>query len=125
MQQAELKRDGPAPGGTGGRAEGIDQNTRRQSIPAGLESQAPIAINARWRVIYDGQRQWILQSREGRGWRDRRFHVERDPLLRSIHELCWPIDTPGVRAVEALPFRYPRGLNRAAAPEKSSGRAMP
>ena len=77
---------------------------RRPSIQTGDTSV--LGLNARWRIGHDDTLQWILQIREGKGWRGRRFHVERDPLLRSIGELCGEVDLAAVDAIKAWPPRY-------------------
>ena len=38
-------------------------------------------------------------------WGGRRFHVERDPLLRSIRELCGEVDPPAIEAIKGWPAR--------------------
>jgi hypothetical protein len=68
-----------------------------------------LSVNDRWRVAHDQRLQWILQVRRGRQWHGRRFHVERDALLRSIRELCGPA-APATLAIIA---RWPRLYGRA------------
>lgn len=69
-------------------------------------------LNARWRVV-DDPLQWILQVRKGRptakasGWRDRRFHVQRTALMRSVAELCGPVEPEACRMLAALPATHP------------------
>jgi hypothetical protein len=76
-------------------------------------------LNANWRVVEcRGRLQWILQYRRGQRngqptWCGRRFHTDRDALLRSVREnaakggsftvgeLC----EAGLRSLEALPMR--------------------
>jgi hypothetical protein len=77
-----------------------------------------MTLNARWRVAHDARLQWILQYRYGKAataWRGRRFHVERDPLLRTIRELCGPVDPAAVGMIKAWPARYDPGQSAVAA----------
>jgi hypothetical protein len=48
-----------------------------------------LRLDDRWRVAHDGRLQWVLQHRKGDNWYGRRFHSERDPLLRSVAEFVW------------------------------------
>lgn len=72
-------------------------------------------LNSRWRVTDDGI-QWILEVRRGHktvkrsGWTGRRYHRQRTPLIRSIGELCEPIDADALAIIQALPDCY--GLSR-------------
>jgi hypothetical protein len=65
-----------------------------------------LALSDHWRVAHDGRLQWIVEQRRGRRWRGRRFHVERDALLRSIAEMYGPIDPATVATIQAWPARY-------------------
>jgi hypothetical protein len=76
---------------------------------------SPIVIatlNDRWRVVDDGEVQWILQVRKGQetlkstGWRDRRFHLSRTGLCASIRELCGPIAPEAETALDQLQENY-------------------
>jgi len=76
---------------------------------------SPIVIailNDRWRVVDDGEVQWILQVRKGQetpkstGWRDRRFHLSRTGLRASIGELCGSIDPEAEAALSELHDNY-------------------
>jgi hypothetical protein len=71
-----------------------------------------LQLNDGWRIAHDGALQWVIQRssvtrRTGaRRWQGRRFHVERDPLLRSIRELCDPLDQSAVETIKGWPARY-------------------
>ncbi len=68
-----------------------------------------LQLNDRWRIADDGRLQWILQYRYGEdaaAWRGRRFHVERDALLRSIRELCGAVDPAATAAVAIWPAMH-------------------
>ena len=75
----------------------------------------PAHLNERWRVIDDGELQWILQVRKGRerskssGWEGRSFHTSRTTLLREIARLCGAVDPNGLKTVETLPPSYRMG----------------
>lgn len=70
-------------------------------------NEATMALNARWRVRDDGRLQWHLEYVKPNGkWIGRRFHVERDPLLRSIRELCGEVDQAAIATVEGWPRLY-------------------
>jgi hypothetical protein len=71
-----------------------------------------VALNAGWRVRDDGELQWILERRCSKPdkpamWTGRRYHGERDSLLRSISELCGPVDVGVVETIKGWPDRYP------------------
>lgn len=65
----------------------------------------PIQLNDRWRVSWDDL-QWVLEHcvsvKSGR-WQDRRFHQQRDWLLKSIKELCGPVDPEAQAAIQRFP----------------------
>jgi hypothetical protein len=63
--------------------------------PTDYRGRPVLILNADWAVGDDGALQWLLLRRAGRDWHPRRFHVQRDALLRSIRELCGGAD-PGV-----------------------------
>jgi hypothetical protein len=70
-----------------------------------------LQLNVGWHLADDGSLQWILQRRMSKlgkaaKWGGRRFHVERDPLLQSIAELCGPVDTSAVETIRAWPPGY-------------------
>jgi hypothetical protein len=70
-----------------------------------------LRLNDGWRLAHDESLQWILQRRMSKPgkpakWGGRRFHVERDPLLRSIRELCGPVDESAVETIRDWPRRY-------------------
>jgi hypothetical protein len=74
-----------------------------------------LQLNEGWRLAHDGSVQWILQRRMSKlgkpaKWGGRRFHVERDPLLRSIAELCGPVDARAVETIRAWPPGYCPGF---------------
>ena len=60
----------------------------------------------RWRVADDAL-QWIVQRREGQGWRSCRFPTRRTTLLRDVRELCGTVSPEAVAVLEALPDRPP------------------
>jgi hypothetical protein len=51
-----------------------------------------------------------LQIREGKNWIGRRFHGERDQLLRSIRELCGAVDPATVETIRSWLSRYRPGF---------------
>jgi hypothetical protein len=68
-------------------------------------------LNKGWRLAHEGSLQWILLRRMSKlgkpaKWGGRRFHVELDSLLRSIAELCGPVDASVVETIRAWPPRY-------------------
>jgi hypothetical protein len=63
--------------------------------PPDYRSRPVLVLNSHWAVGDDGVLQWLLLRRAGRDWHPRRFHVQRDALVRSIRELCRGVD-PGV-----------------------------
>jgi hypothetical protein len=70
-----------------------------------------LRLNDGWRLAHDGSLQWILQRRMSKPgkpakWGGRRFHVERDPLLRSIRELCGDVDQSAAETIMGWPRRY-------------------
>jgi hypothetical protein len=79
-----------------------------------------LQLNVGWRLAHDGSLQWILLRRMSKlgkpaKWGGRRFHVERDPLLRSIAELCGPVDASAVETIWGWPPRYCPDLSGQAA----------
>jgi hypothetical protein len=56
-------------------------------------------LNSHWAVGDDGALQWLLLRRAGNNWHPRRFHVERDALLRSICELCGAVDAAAIATI--------------------------
>ena len=76
-----------------------------------------LRLNVGWLLAHDGSVQWILQRRMSKlgkaaQWGGgRRFHVECDPLLRSIAELCGPVDASAVETIRAWPPRYSPGFS--------------
>jgi hypothetical protein len=95
-------------------ASGADLATRCTSnevVPLEKGDRFLLQLNIGWRLAHDGSLQWILQRRMSKlgkpaKWGGRRFHVERDPLLRSIAELCGPVDARTVETIRAWPPRY-------------------
>jgi hypothetical protein len=70
-----------------------------------------VRLNAQWRVRDDGAAQWILELRHSKPgkaekWSGRRYHVERAALLRSINELCGPVDPSHLSAIAVWPKAY-------------------
>ena len=104
--------DQGAEGCTG--ASGADLATRCTSnevVPLEKGDQFFLQLNDGWLLTHDGSLQWILQRRmstlrKPARWGGRRFHLERDPLLRSIAELCGPVDASAVETIRAWPPRY-------------------
>ena len=73
-----------------------------------------VRLNANWRVRDDGALQWLLELQHGEPgkaekWCGRRFHVDRDVLLRSIAELCGPVAPSALAVIIALPKFYCAG----------------
>ena len=95
-------------------ASGTDLATRCTSnevVPLEKGDRFLLQLNEGWRLAHDGSLQWILQQRMSKlgkpaKWGGRRFHVERDPLLRPIAELCGPVDASAVETIRAWPPRY-------------------
>ena len=104
--------DQDAEGCTGG--SGTDLATRctpNEVVPPEKGDRFLLQLNEGWRLAHDGSLQWILlrrMSKRGKPakWGGRRFHVERDPLLRSIAELCGPVDANATETIRAWPPRY-------------------
>jgi hypothetical protein len=107
--EAAASTDGP---GGHPEASGPDLATLR------TPNAAVVALNAGWRVRDDGELQWILERRCSKPdkpamWTGRRYHGERDSLLRSISELCGPVDVGVVETIKGWPDCYPdRRLRR-------------
>jgi hypothetical protein len=76
-----------------------------------------LQLNDGWRIAHDGALQWVLQRSSvnrrtsARRWQGRHFHVERDPLLRSIRELCGDVDEAAVETIKGWPSRYRAGFS--------------
>ena len=68
-------------------------------MPTDYRGRPVQALNSDWAVGDDRALQWLLLRRAGDEWHPRRFHVERDALLRSIRELCDPVDPVAVDTV--------------------------
>lgn len=65
----------------------------------------PINLNDRWRVSQDDL-QWVLEhcvSVKTQRWQDRRFHQQREWLLKSIRELCGEVDKGALEAIRGFP----------------------
>lgn len=96
--------------------------SKRGAAPAAQEAPTdyggrPIQrLNEDWAVSDDGQLQWLLLRAGGETWRPRRYHVERDALLRSIRELCGPVDAAAVEAIGGWPALYRSGAGNAPIP---------
>ena len=75
-------------------------------------SEVIVVMNARWRVT-DDLRQWIVEVRKGQqrdkasGWAGRRFHLQRTALIRSVQELCAPLEPEALEALRSLPAQHP------------------
>jgi len=67
-----------------------------------------LRLNADWAVSDDGEMQWSLLRARGGRWMPRRFHVERDALLRSVRELCGPVDAAAVVEIRGWPPMWSR-----------------
>src|SRR4029453_11180525 len=102
----------PSADGPGGypEAAGPDLATQHTFNEAG---ERPILqLNDGWRIAHDGALQWVLQRSSvnrrtsARRWQGRHFHVERDPLLRSIRELCGDVDLSAAEGIKGWPPRY-------------------
>ena len=97
-------------------ASGADIATQPRFDEAGalgIGDRLLLQLNDGWRLVHDGSLQWTLQRRHSTPrktakWSGRRFHVERDPLLRSIAELCGPVDASAVETIKGWPPRYCR-----------------
>jgi len=66
-------------------------------------------LNTSWRIIAcrDGI-QWILQRLAGKRhgqprWEGKRYCRTRKALMRSVHDLCGPVDATAVAILERLP----------------------
>jgi len=69
--------------------------------------QAPIQLNAGWRVSEDCI-QWMLQRRSSKPgqkpkWAGRSFCRTRKELLRCVREHCGIVDLEALKRLEALP----------------------
>src|SRR4029450_5580101 len=99
-----------APSADGPGAAGPDLATQHTFNEAG--GRPILQLNDGWRIAHDGALQWVLQrssvnrSTSARRWQGRRFHVERDPLLRSVSELCGSVDQSAVDTIKLWPPRY-------------------
>jgi hypothetical protein len=85
--------------------------TSSEVVPLEKGDRFLLQLNEGWRLAHDGSLQWILQRRMSKlgkpaKWGGRRFHVEREPLLRSIAELCGPADGSAVETIRAWPPGY-------------------
>lgn len=70
---------------------------------AQTESTFPVVLNDKWRVTWDSL-QWILENRSRKErWEGRRFHQQREWLVRSIRELCGPVEPDAMAALQRLP----------------------
>jgi hypothetical protein len=78
----------------------------RQPAPADYCGRPVLLLNSDWAVGDDSALQWFLHRRAGEGWHPRRFHVERDALLRSICELCGTADAAVVATIRGWPTLY-------------------
>ena len=108
---------GGCPGASGGEiaTPAMSNQAVHRQIEAG---DVPVLkLNDRWRLAHDGRLQWILQYRYGKAataWRGRRFHVERDSLLRSIAELCGLVDQAAIETIKGWSPRYRPDFSRQA-----------
>ena len=106
-----------AEGGT----DGSGDEKAPQHTPNEAGDRPILELNDGWRVAHDGALQWILQrSSVKRGttirrWQGRRFHAERDSLLRSIAELCGAVDPSAVETIKGWQPRYRPDLSGQAA----------
>ncbi len=95
-----------------GQVEKATHRTSNEAGAAGKGDRLLLQLNDGWRLAHDGHLQWILQRRNSRPekpatWTGRRFHVERDALLRSIAELCGAVDPQAVETIRGWPDCYP------------------
>jgi len=75
-------------------------------MPTDYRGRPVVKLNSHWAVGDDGALQWFLLRRAGDDWHPRRYHAERNALLRSICELCGAIDAAAVTAIRAWPALY-------------------
>jgi hypothetical protein len=78
-------------------------------MPTEYWGRPALRLNSCWAVSDDGSLQWLLLRRAGGNWHPRRFHVERDALLRTIHELCRAVHPVAVNTIRGWPLRYRSG----------------
>jgi len=103
----------PSADGPGGypEAAGPDLATQHTFNEAG--DRPILQLNDGCRIAHDGALQWVLQRSSvnrrtsARRWQGRRFHVERDPLLHSIRELCGDVDQSAAEIIKGWPPQYP------------------
>ena len=75
-------------------------------MPISYRGRAVLRLNAVWAVSDDGKVQWFLLRRAGANWHPRRYHVERESLLRSIAELCGSVDSTAAKTIRAWPLLH-------------------
>jgi hypothetical protein len=75
-------------------------------LPTDYHGRPVLKLNSHWSVGDDGALQWFLLRRAGNDWHPRRFHVERDALLRSVRELSGTVDPASIETVRGWPPLY-------------------
>jgi hypothetical protein len=75
-------------------------------MPTDYRGRPVLKLNPHWAVGDDGALQWFLLRRAGNDWHPRRYHTERDALLRSICELCGAVDAAVVGTIRGWPELY-------------------
>jgi len=88
---------------TPGKSYAVDSH---HPMPTKYWGRPALRLNSHWAVSDDGSLQWLLLRRAGRNWHPRRFHVERDALLRTIRELSGAFDPAVVETIRAWPLLY-------------------
>ena len=83
-----------------------------QDTGCAADSEWPIVLNERWRVVVDPL-QWILQVGKGRkgprhtGWAGRSFCTTRATLKREIRRLAGDVDPAALAIIDGLPDQHP------------------
>jgi hypothetical protein len=75
-------------------------------MPTAYAGRPILRLNKGWSVGDDAALQWFLLRASGKAWVPRRYHVERDALLRSIRELCGPVDPAALETIRRWPPKY-------------------
>jgi len=67
-----------------------------------------VQLNDRWRVNGTDGMQWQLEQRAAQGrWRPKKFHAERDCLLKSIRRMCGEASPAAIARIRLWPAIYP------------------